>query len=217
MWRGDYLFLLENLVLKDFRIRYRNMSLGVLWSLLNPLVMMTVYYFVFTRIFKSGIPNYPLFLMCGIVPFSFFTVAWATGTPSIVDHAGLIQRVPVPREVVPVTTVLSCCIHLLVQVVLLLGIAVFTRGFNRYGWLLVVWALEVLFVCGLALLSAAINVFIRDTRYIAAMVISLRKIVYEAQPPVGTTLWKLSGASLTVFLAGMLIFRRLKPMSYEHI
>src|ERR1044071_9479739 len=167
MWRGDYLYLLQNLVIKDFKIRYRNMSLGVLWSLLNPLVMMSVYWFVFTKIWTDSPPNYPLFLMCGIVPFSFFTVAWATGTTSIVDNAGLIKRVPVPREGVPITTVISCCIHLLVQVALLLTIAAFTKGINRYlVWLPLVWALEILFVCGLALLTTAVNVFLRDTRYV---------------------------------------------------
>jgi ABC-type polysaccharide/polyol phosphate export permease len=168
-WEGDYLFLFQNLILKDFRVRYRNMSLGILWSLINPLVMMGVLTFVFGSVFSDQrSPSFPLFVLCGLVPYNFFRDAWLSGTISIINDANLVKRVPVPREVVPVAAVLSNCVHLGIQVALLVALTLYfgLTPVAAWWWLLPLWTLYIVFVCGMALFTSAVNVFIRDTRYV---------------------------------------------------
>jgi len=168
MWHGDYGFVLHNLILKDFKVRYRNMSLGAFWSLLNPLIMMTVLTLVFTVFFHNSTRGYPVAVLCGLVPFNFFTLAWSAGTTSLIENAGLIKRVPIPREVVPISTVFSNCLNLVIQFGVLFAFT-FVFGYRvhlAWLWIPVISVLFVMFTLGLVLATSALDVYLRDMRYV---------------------------------------------------
>ena len=215
MWHGDYGFLLYNLIGKDFKVRYRNMSLGMFWSLLNPLVTMGVLMVVFTTFMpNSAIPHYPLFFLCGLIPYNFFSLAWSTGTSSLADNTNLIKRVSVPREIIPIATVLGNSLHMLIQVALLLSFALFGQGVNLYWlWLPLIWVMEVVLVCGLSLISSAVNVFVRDTRYLVesfnAVLFWLVPIVYQSPSPKYSSMFSLNPvAALVMALRDILLYSR---------
>lgn len=164
---NDPVFILYNLVAKDFKVRYRNMSLGIFWSLVNPLIMMTVLTFVFTVVFGDERPYFPLFVLMGLLPYSFFTLAWSSGTNSIVDNAPLIKKVLFQRELVPLSVVFGNSLHYLIQLGLLLVAVGLVIGINAYWlWIPLVVFLQVVFVCGASLLCSALDVYYRDVRYV---------------------------------------------------
>ena len=163
------LFALQQLVVRDFKIRYRNMSLGMFWSLLNPLVLVGVYTFVFSKIFRNeNIEHFPLYLLIGVICYNYFSLAWTAATSSLTSNAGLVKRINVPREAIPVSTVLANAIHFIVQFSLVLAFTLWVGipiGFS-WLWLPFVIVLLVLAVTGISLLTSALDVYFRDTRYL---------------------------------------------------
>jgi len=145
------------------------MSLGMFWSLLNPLVLVGVYSFVFSKIFRnSSIEHFPLYLLIGVICYNYFSLAWTAGTYSLTSNAALVKRINVPREAIPVSTVLANAIHFVVQFSLVLGFTLWVGipiGLS-WLWLPFVVALLVLAVMGISLLTSALDVYFRDTRYI---------------------------------------------------
>lgn len=165
----DYRFALLNLVLKDFRVRYRNMSLGILWSVLNPLVMLGVLVFIFTYVFPNQqVKNFPVFILIGLIFFNFFSLCVSSATNCLVENSTLVKKTIFPRIMLPLSVVLSQIIHLVIQ----LGLLALFIGLARvpvtvhFLWLPVVLAILLVFATGLSLALSLLNVHYRDMLYV---------------------------------------------------
>ncbi len=167
IWK-KYRFLIEQLVGRDFKVKYKRSVLGYCWSFLNPLMTMLVQYLVFSTIFRFGIDNFPVYLLSGNIIFGFFTEAVGQGLTSIVGNASLIRKVYIPKYIYPVTKVFSTSINLFISVIPLLLVAILMGEEINLTILLLPYALGclLLFCLGIVLLLSAINVFFRDVEYL---------------------------------------------------
>lgn len=166
--------LLYYLVVRELKARYKGSLLGFLWTLVNPLLMMLVFTAVFTIITPNAtVPKYPVFLLCGLLPWNFFSAGVMTSIGSVVGNANLVKKVYFPREVLPIASVLAQLVNFLLALVVLFGLLfVFQADISAYVYMLpVVILLQTLFIMGLALLLSAVNVYYRDTMMIMDVVI----------------------------------------------
>jgi lipopolysaccharide transport system permease protein len=160
-----YRGLILNLTVRELKARYKSSVLGFLWSLLNPLGMMLVFTVVFTVLMPNNqIKNYPIFLMCGLLPWNFFNAGVMTGTSSVVANGELVKKVYFPREILPITSVLANLVNfLLAMVVLFAALIAFHAHFSPYLWLLpIVILVQTCFIMGMALILSTVDVFYRD-------------------------------------------------------
>jgi ABC-2 type transport system permease protein len=174
--------LIYSFVSRDLKVRYRGSVLGFLWSFLDPLLNMLILWLVFGIIFSRGGEDFPIFLLIGILPWSFFSSSVNQGSRIIKDNGGLIKKIYLPREVFPLATVLANLIHFLLALVVLGGVLVLFGTDINFGGLLffpLILLLSILFNYGTALFSSAVSVYFRDFPFI---IDSLLRVGYFATP-----------------------------------
>jgi ABC-2 type transport system permease protein len=162
LFRYREMFL--GLVSREVRARYKGSALGFLWSLLNPLMMLGIYSLVFAVYMRIGLPNYALFLFCGILPWSWFASSIQNATTSITNNANLIKKVYFPHELLPLVNVSTNLVNFLLSIpVLLLFMAVSGMSFTpNLFFFPVLVAIQFLLTLGIALLLSTLNAFFRD-------------------------------------------------------
>jgi ABC-2 type transport system permease protein len=179
--------LLSQLVRKDLKVKYQSSTLGFLWSLANPLLLLAVYSFVFQVVFKSGIPSFGIYLMSGLLIWTAFQGSVQGAAGSVTGNAGLVRKVPFPLPVLPLSAVGFAGVHFVLQTGVLVVVMLIT-GFSFIGpqLLLLIPAIlvAVVFAVGLGLIVASLNVRYRDTEHLVEVTMIawfwLNPIVYGA-------------------------------------
>ena len=170
-----YRELLKTNVKKDIRGKYKASFLGVLWSFVNPLLQVLVYAIVFPYIMRVQTENYLIFLICGIIPWTWFTYSISNGTTSVTNNADLIKKVYFPREILPISVVTSGMINFLISCIIIL-IFVLIGGLG-ISWHLVFLPLIVLIqyivTLAIVMLLSAFNVYVKDVEYIMIFIVNM--------------------------------------------
>ena len=177
-----YSFLMKQLIMRDFKVKYKRSVLGIVWSLLYPVLMMLVMATVFSQMFKFSMDgvNYLVYLMTGLVMFNYFNEASNNAMTSVVANFSLINKVYIPKYIFPIAKTLFVGINFLLTLIPLLVIIMFT-GSGDTKCVINIWYLLLpyiflcllLFTMGVGLFLSAVSVFLRDMFYIYGIIVMI--------------------------------------------
>jgi ABC-type polysaccharide/polyol phosphate export permease len=161
--------LLTSLITSDIRIKYKSSVLGIFWSMLAPAMTLGIYFLVFFLFLKNGIPNFYIYLFAGLVVWNLFQTAINTATGVIVDRASLVKKVSFPREILALANVGASVVYFFIQlgVLALVLLAVGHAPAWNYMWILPFsFAALYLFTASVAMVTSALNVYLRDIKHL---------------------------------------------------
>ena len=172
MWKSRA--ILFNFAISDLKVRYRNSILGILWSVIEPLLMLGVLYFVFSTMFKFDIPNFPIYLLLGIIVYNCFKNGTTFALSSLTNRAPLITQIYFPRSIPAISSAITASIMLAIEVGILLIFMVAFQFVPPITILLLplILGLQFMLVVGVCLPLSVLNVKFKDTEFIWGVVLS---------------------------------------------
>ncbi len=182
-----YKELMKNLVYRDLKIKYKESILGIIWSLLNPLLMLIIYTLAFQFIIRLNVNNFPLFFIIALLPWNFLVASMSMTVSSIVDNSPLIQKVYFPREVIVLSIVISNLIQYIITLIILVPALLYFKVpvSEKLIMMPLLIVLQTLFISGLCYIFSVLYVFFRDMKHIVDVIIIvwfwLTPIVYPLE------------------------------------
>lgn len=170
-----YRDLLKELVIRDIKIKYKRSILGLLWTLLNPILTMIVMTIVFSTLFRYDIENFPIYLITGQIMFNFFSESTNMAMGSIIGNASLIKKVYIPKYIFPVSKVISSFVNLIFASIAVI-ILMFIMDIKITAAILfvpIVFIYILIFSIGIGLLLSSINVYFRDTQHLYGVLLTV--------------------------------------------
>lgn len=169
----EYRDMIGSLVRRELRGKYEKSVLGFLWAFLGPMFQILIYGIVFTGIFHNNMSNYYIYLMAGMLPWTFFADSMSSGTGSIIYNSEMVKKIYFPREVLVIGEVNAKLINMLLSFIVMAGFLIVSGiGFSAQLVLLPVVILgQYLFVLGMSLFVAAVTVYFRDLEYVIQVVL----------------------------------------------
>jgi len=203
--------LIALLVVRELKVRYKRSVFGLLWTMLNPLLLMVVYAIVFTTIMPAAMHNFSIFLLGGLLPWLFFSTAVLQGLGSVLGNQDLIRKVRLPQAVFPLSVVGSNLVNFALSLIpLFIIMAAVGQPFTAALLFLPVAALVLtVFTSGVTLLLATFTVFFRDVRHLTE--VALQMLMYLS--PVLYDL-RMLGQHREWWFRAFQLFLRLNPLSY---
>ncbi|MDB0439171.1 ABC transporter [Clostridioides difficile] len=170
---NEYRALLHEFIKRDIKLKYRNSILGILWSMLNPLLTMIVLTFIFSQIFKSSIPNFPVYCLSGRLIYDFFSQSTNQCLRSITSKSSLIKKIYIPKYLYPLSKVMSTFIIFIISMIPLFIVMAITKVNFKVINLFMIYPLIMLFFIslGIGLVLSTINVFFRDMEHIYSVIL----------------------------------------------